>query len=86
MSGDKFFESHSISEGSLFAPTPGKIIKVNVKEGDKVMRGTILLIVEAMKMENNIVAPHDAIIEKIAVKEGDMVDSDVQLVVLEEIQ
>lgn len=84
-SGDKFFESQSVSEGSLFAPTPGKIIKVNVKEGDQVKRGTILLIVEAMKMENNIVAPHDAIIEKVAVKEGDMVDSDVQLVVLEEI-
>ncbi len=84
--GDGFFESTNTGEGSLFAPTPGKVIKVNVKEGDKVSRGTILLIVEAMKMENNIVATHDAIIEKIAVKKGDMVDSDVQLVVLEEIQ
>ena len=37
-------------------------------------------------MENNIVATHNSIIEKVAVKEGDMVDSDVQLVVLEEIQ
>lgn len=85
-SGDGFFESQSSGEGSLFAPTPGKVIKVNVKEGDEVTRGTILLIVEAMKMENNIVATHNSIIEKVAVKEGDMVDSDVQLVVLEEIQ
>lgn len=84
--GDGFFESQSGGEGSLFAPTPGKVIKVNVQEGDEVTRGTILLIVEAMKMENNIVATHNAIIEKVAVKEGDMVDSDVQLVVLEEIQ
>lgn len=84
--GDGLFESQSGDEGSLFAPTPGKVIKVNVKEGDKVARGSILLIVEAMKMENNIVATHNAIIEKVAVKEGDMVGSDVQLVVLEEIQ
>lgn len=83
--GSSFFENQDDGEGSLFAPMPGKVIKVNVKTGDKVNRGTILLIVEAMKMENNIVAAHDAIVEKIAVKEGDMVDSDVQLVVLEEI-
>ena len=83
--GDGFSETHDTSEGSLFAPMPGKVIKVNVAEGDKVTRGTVLLIVEAMKMENNIVAAHDAIVEKIAVKEGDMVDTDVQLVILEEV-
>ena len=64
---------------------PGKVIKVVCAVGDKVKRGSILLIVEAMKMENNIVASHDAIVEKIPVKEGDMVDTDVQLVVLEEL-
>ncbi|NQU35460.1 MAG: methylcrotonoyl-CoA carboxylase [Bacteroidetes bacterium] len=84
-SGDGLFLSHNDDEGSLFAPMPGKIIKINVQEGDNVTRGTVLLIVEAMKMENNIVASHDAIVEKIAVKEGDMVDTDVQLVVLEDI-
>lgn len=80
--GDGFFVSHDDDAGSLFAPMPGKVIKVNVKEGDKVTRGTILVIVEAMKMENNIVATHDGIVEKVAVNEGDMVDTDVQLVVL----
>jgi len=84
--GDGVFESQEEGEGSLFAPMPGKVIKVNVKAGDKVTRGNILLIVEAMKMENNIVASHDAIIEKVAVREGEMVDTDVQLVVLEEIE
>ncbi|MBC8319849.1 MAG: acetyl-CoA carboxylase biotin carboxylase subunit [Bacteroidetes bacterium] len=84
-SGNGLFLSHGDDTGSLFAPMPGKVIKVNVKEGDKVTRGTILLIVEAMKMENNIVAAHDAIVEKIAVREGDMVDTDVQLIILEEI-
>jgi len=83
--GDGFFENHDDGEGSLFAPMPGKVIKVNVGDGDKVTRGTILLIVEAMKMENNIVAAHDAVIEKVTVKEGDMIDTDVQLVILEKI-
>jgi 3-methylcrotonyl-CoA carboxylase alpha subunit len=73
----------SSNEKNLFAPMPGKIIKVNVKAGDKVKRGTVLLVVEAMKMENNIVAESDAVIEKVTVNEGDMVDSDVQLVFLE---
>ena len=69
-------------DSSLFAPMPGKVIKVNVKEGDKVTRGTILVVVEAMKMENNIIAVEDAIVEKVPVKEGDMVDTNVQLVFL----
>lgn len=68
------------SEGNLFAPMPGKVIKINVKEGDLVKRGTILLVVEAMKMENNILAPEDSQIEKVNVKEGEKVDTDLQLV------
>lgn len=67
---------------NLFAPMPGKVIKVNVKKGDKVTRGAVLLVVEAMKMENNIIAEADAVIEKVSVKEGDMVNTDVQLVYL----
>jgi biotin carboxyl carrier protein len=70
-------------ENNLFAPMPGKVIKVNVKAGDQVKRGTILLVVEAMKMENNITAELEAVVEKVTVKEGDMVDTDFQLVYLE---
>ena len=73
-------DSGKVDEGSLFAPMPGKVIKVNIKAGDKVKRGTVLLVVEAMKMENNIVALHDGLIEKVNVKEGDRVDTDLQLV------
>ena len=75
--------SHSEAEkGSLFSPMPGKVIKINVNKGDDVVRGTILLVVEAMKMENNIIASKDSVVEKVNVKEGQMVDTDVQLVVL----
>ncbi|MBN2615286.1 MAG: acetyl-CoA carboxylase biotin carboxylase subunit [Bacteroidales bacterium] len=73
---------HASGNGSLFAPMPGKVIKVHVNEGDEVHRGSLLLVVEAMKMENNIVATQDAIVEKVNVKEGDRVDTDLQLVLL----
>jgi len=51
-----------------------------------VKRGTVLLVVEAMKMENNIVSGTDAIIEKVNVSEGEMVDTDKQLVQLKNIK
>lgn len=79
------FASHNQGDGvsNLFSPMPGKVIKVNVKAGDKVKRGKVLLVVEAMKMENNIISETTGIVEKIVVKEGDMVDTDTQLVYLE---
>lgn len=70
------------SEGNLCSPMPGKVIKVNVTEGEEVSRGKVLLVVEAMKMENNITAMEDAVVEKISVKEGDMVEGNAQLVFL----
>jgi acetyl-CoA carboxylase biotin carboxylase subunit len=76
--------SNADDESNLFAPMPGKVIKVNVKEGDEVSRGTVLVVVEAMKMENNLIAVSDAIVEKVVVKEGDMVDTNVQLVYLKD--
>jgi 3-methylcrotonyl-CoA carboxylase alpha subunit len=72
--------------GSLFASMPGKVIKVNVKAGEKVKRGTVLLVVEAMKMENNIVAQTLSLVEEIKVKAGDMVDTKTQLIHLSEIE
>lgn len=67
----------------LVSPMPGKVVKVNVKEGDEVKEGQIMLVVEAMKMENNIVASGVARVKKILVTEGQMVDNKMQLIVLE---
>jgi acetyl/propionyl-CoA carboxylase alpha subunit len=80
----EYYESGDLGAdaGSYFAPMPGKVIKVSVSPGDEVVRGTILLVVEAMKMENNIVATHDATIEAVNVKVGDMVDTEKLLIKL----
>ncbi len=67
-------------EGVVTAPMPGKILRILVKEGDKVKTGQGLLVLEAMKMENEIPAPKDGMIKKILVKEGDTVDTGQSLI------
>ena len=67
----------------LVSPMPGKVVKINVKEGDEVNEGTIMMVVEAMKMENNIVASGKAKVKRILVEEGQMVDNKMQLIELE---
>ena len=60
----------------LLAPMPGKIISVNVKEGQKIKTGENLLVLEAMKMENLITADKDVKIKKINIKNNDAVEVD----------
>ena len=67
----------------LVSPMPGKVVKINVKVGDDVNEGMIMMVVEAMKMENNIVAAGKAKVKKILVAEGQMVDNKMQLIELE---
>ncbi len=57
----------------ILAPLPGNIFKLNVKEGDQVKKGDTLLIMEAMKMENNILSEQDGIVKSIKISEGDAV-------------
>ena len=66
----------------LVSPMPGKVVKINVKEGDEVSEGTVMIVVEAMKMENNITATAKAKVKKILVTEGEMVDNKMQLIEL----
>ena len=67
----------------LVSPMPGKVVKINVKEGDEVNEGTVMIVVEAMKMENNITATAKAKVKKILVVENEMVDNKKQLIELE---
>ena len=66
----------------LVSPMPGKVVKINVKEGDEVNEGTVMIVVEAMKMENNITATAKAKVKRILVTEGEMVDNKKQLIEL----
>ena len=65
------------SDGALAvnAPMPGNILDVRVKPGDSVKAGDTLLILEAMKMENEISAPQDGTIASVNVSKGDTVNS-----------
>ena len=60
---------------SVKAPMPGNILDVKVKAGDSVKAGDTLLILEAMKMENEISAPQDGTIASVNVRKGDVVNS-----------
>ncbi|WP_456367383.1 biotin/lipoyl-containing protein [Thermococcus sp.] len=62
-------------EGVVVAPMPGKVLRVLVREGERVKTGQGLLVLEAMKMENEIPAPKDGVIKKILVKKGDTVNT-----------
>jgi biotin carboxyl carrier protein len=64
------------------APMPGKIVKMLVKPGDAVTSGQGLLVIEAMKMENELRAPRDGTVEKVLRAEGQAVDGQDVLVVL----
>lgn len=73
-------------DGHIYAPMPGLVVSINVKEGDTVKAGEGVLILEAMKMENGVSAPRDAKVVKVCVKPGDQVESGSLLIELEEHQ
>ncbi len=64
------------------APMPGTIVSVNVSEGQSVKKGDVLVVLEAMKMENEIKAPRDGSISSVAVSKGASVDTGATLVTI----
>lgn len=73
----------SAGQEVIEAPMPGNIWKILVKEGDSVKEGDVLLILEAMKMENEILAPRDGNVSSINTTEGTTVNAGEKLVVLD---
>lgn len=73
----------SLASGeTVSSPMPGNIIRVDVKEGDKVTSGQVLVILEAMKMENEIVAPKDGTVAQVVTSKGAVVETGSPLVVI----
>ncbi len=67
---------------TVVAPMPGTILKVNVSKGDSVKAGQVLVVLEAMKMENEILAPKDGTVTQVVTAKGSSVDTGAALVVL----
>jgi len=69
-------------ERAIRSPMPGKVLAVNVAPADAVDTDTVLLVLEAMKMENDILAPGEGTVKSIRVQPGDMVNTgDVMMVI-----
>ncbi len=66
----------AVDVGDISSPMPGKVVSVKVSPGDKVKKGDVLLVVEAMKMENEIHSPIDGTVEEVYVREGEQVNPD----------
>ncbi len=71
--------------GVVRAPMPGLVAKVLVSEGERVVAGTGLVVLEAMKMENQLAAPGDGVVGRVAVTPGQTVEKGQLLVELEDV-
>ncbi len=70
--------------GDVFrAPMGGRIIEVNVKAGDKVKKGQVMMVYEAMKMENDLEADRDRVVKRVFVATDDVVGTDAPLIEFE---
>jgi biotin carboxyl carrier protein len=74
---------HGGGPAAIVAPMPGRVVKVLVKRGDRVTARQGLVVVEAMKMENELRAPTDGRVSDVRVTEGMSVDARAVLIVLE---
>ena len=71
--------SQNESSGSIFSSIPGKVVSIDVKVGDSVEEGETILILEAMKMQNEISSPVSGVVTDIFVEEGQSVESNFEL-------
>ncbi|MEZ3563567.1 MAG: biotin/lipoyl-binding protein [Duncaniella sp.] len=69
-----------ITGPTLVAPMGGRIISVKVKDGQTVKKGDLLLVYEAMKMENDVEAEKDDVVKRVLVSEGDVVSTNAPLI------
>jgi len=71
-----------VSQGAVKSPLPGVILEIKCNVGDTVKRGQVIIILEAMKMENHVNADRDGVIKEIKVNKGDSVLENTELVII----
>ena len=69
--------------GTVSANIPGKVVTVEVKQGDEVVEGQVILILEAMKMQNEIQAPITGKVTSVNCEEGQAIEANIPLVIIE---
>lgn len=74
--------AHSAGDANILAPMPGLVSSVLVEEGDQVQRGQAVIVLEAMKMENDLTSPRAGIVKSLRVKKGQAVNQDNLLAVI----
>ena len=73
----------SSADGAILSPMPGRVISVDVRQGDEVAKGQKLVTLEAMKMEHSLTAPFDGIVAELNADEGAQVTEGTLLVRIE---
>ncbi|MEV0596281.1 biotin carboxylase N-terminal domain-containing protein [Nonomuraea cavernae] len=73
-----------VAPGSLLAPMPGSVLRVEVEPGDHVVKGQPVLVLEAMKMEHRIAAPSDGVVSDVRVEKGRQVEAGEVLAIIQE--
>ena len=74
--------SRGKKSGTISANIPGKVVTIDVSVSDRVEEGQVVLILEAMKMQNEITAPVSGVVESIHCSEGESIEANVPLVVI----
>ena len=72
--------SAAADHDALSPPMPATVTRINVKPGDRIKNGDVIILLEAMKMELPIRAPHDAVIARVNCRTGEMVQPGTPLV------
>lgn len=81
--GGKRSSAAAVKGARLKPPMPGRIVSVDVKVGDQVKKGQPLLVLEAMKMQNEVSAPAEGLVKAVNVKPGQTVDANTIMVEIE---
>lgn len=76
-------ESLATRDKCVVAPMPGAVVKINCRPGEMVKKGDVVIVLEAMKMENEIHSPIDGLVKEVHVKEGMTVSPEEVMVAFE---